>query len=315
MLRWRLLLGTVLIALLVLLFWLEGTQAAGAPPLAWLYPLLLVAAALGSQDLVYLYAARKWQPSKVLLTAGNLLLVTAAVTPYLFLPAGHALAKPWAWPAVMFSLMVLLAFLREMRRYEAPGESVLNLSLTIFGWSYLGWLLAVLVELRIGQITPVHGILAIGTLILFVKLGDTGAYTVGRLIGRHKVTPVLSPGKTWEGVAGAVVWAMLGGWAVATWWVPQLTSVAAATPLSTTNNPAASLLSTIPLTARWIIYGGVLALVGMLGDLAESLLKRDLGRKDSSDWLPGFGGTLDLLDSILFAGPVAYVVWQSGWLG
>ena len=64
-----------------------------------------------------------------------------------------------------------------------------------------------------------------------------------------------------------------------------------------------------------IIYGGLLAIVGMLGDLAESLLKRDVGRKDSSDWLPGFGGTLDLLDSILFAGPVAYVVWQSGWLG
>ncbi len=80
-------------------------------------------------------------------------------------------------------------------------------------------------------------------------------------------------------------------------------------------NSTASLFSNIPLTARWIIYGGVLAIVGMLGDLAESLLKRDLGRKDSSDWLPGFGGTLDLLDSILFAGPVAYVVWRSGWLG
>lgn len=314
MLRWRLLRGAALIALLVLLFWLEGTQAAGAPPLTWLYPLLLVAAALGSQDLVYLYAARKWQPSQALLTAGNLLLVTAAVTPYLFLPAGHTLATPWAWPAVAFSLLVLLAFLREMRKYEAPDKSVLNLSLTIFGWSYLGWLLAVLVELRVGQVTPAHGILAIGTLILFVKLGDTGAYTVGRLIGRHKVTPVLSPGKTWEGVAGAVVWAMLGGWAVATYWVPQLSLAEAAAPLSTTDYPAASLFSNFPLTARWIIYGGVLALVGMLGDLAESLLKRDLGRKDSSDWLPGFGGTLDLLDSILFAGPVAYVVWKSGWL-
>lgn len=315
MLRWRLLLGAALIALLVLLFWLEGAQAAGAPPLAWLYPLLLSVAALGSQDLVYLYAARGWQPSKGLLTAGNMLLVTAAVTPSLFLPAGHALATPWAWPAVVFALFVLVAFLREMRRYEAPGESVLNLALTIFGWSYLGWLLAVLVELRVGQATPAHGILAIGTLILFVKLGDTGAYTVGRLIGRHKVTPVLSPGKTWEGVAGAVVWAMLGGWAVAAWWVPLLASAEAASAQSSIDNPGASLFSTIPLAARWIAYGGLLAVVGMLGDLAESLLKRDLGRKDSSDWLPGFGGTLDLLDSILFAGPVAYVVWQSGWLG
>jgi phosphatidate cytidylyltransferase len=314
MLRWRLLLGAALIALLVLLFWLEGTQAAGAPPLAWLYPLLLTAAALGSQDLVYLYAARKWQPSNALLAIGNLLLVTAAVTPYLFLPAKHALAIPWAWPAVAFSLLVLLAFLCEMRAYAAPDKSVLNLALTIFGWSYLGWMLAVLVELRAGQATPAHGILAIGTLILFVKLGDTGAYTVGRMIGRHKVTPVLSPGKTWEGVAGAVVWAMLGGWAVATYWVPQLSPAEAPSLGTTTDYPTASLLSNFSLTTRWIIYGGLLAFVGMLGDLAESLLKRDLGRKDSSDWLPGFGGTLDLLDSILFASPVAYVVWQSGWL-
>jgi phosphatidate cytidylyltransferase len=314
MLRWRLLLGAALIALLVLLFWLEGTQAAGAPPLAWLYPLLLTAAALGSQDLVYLYAARKWHPSNALLTAGNMLLVTAAVTPALFLPANHAIAVPWAWTAVVFGLLILLTFLREMRKYEAPGESVLNLALTIFGWSYVGWLLAVLVELRVGQNTPAHGILAIGTLILFVKLGDTGAYTIGRLFGRHKVTPVLSPGKTWEGVAGAVVWTMLGGWAVATWWVPQLSSTGANSASASSDFLGASLLSSIPLTARWIIYGGIMAIVGMLGDLAESLLKRDLGRKDSSDWLPGFGGTLDLLDSILFAGPVAYVVWHSGWL-
>lgn len=314
MLRWRLLLGTALIALLVLLFWLEGVQAAGAPPLAWLYPLLMAAAALGSQDLVYLYAARKWHPSNLLLTAGNLLLVTAAVTPYLFLPAGHGLAKPWAWPAVMFSLLVLIAFLREMRQYEAPDKSVLNLALTIFGWSYLGWLLAVLVELRVGQATPAQGILAIGTLILFVKLGDTGAYTVGRLFGRHKVTPVLSPGKTWEGVAGAVVWVMLGGWGVATWWIPQLPATANVHALNW-GTAWSEIVASIPLTVRWIACGGLLAVMGMLGDLAESLLKRDLGRKDSSDWLPGFGGTLDLLDSILFAGPVAYVVWQSGWLG
>jgi phosphatidate cytidylyltransferase len=61
-------------------------------------------------------------------------------------------------------------------------------------------------------------------------------------------------------------------------------------------------------------YGVLIGLVGLLGDLAESLLKRDLGRKDSSNWMPGFGGVLDLLDSILFAAPVAFVCWVAGWV-
>lgn len=313
MLRWRLLLGTALIALLVLLFWLEGIQAAGAPPLAWLFPLLLAAAWLGSNDLAYLYWARGWKPSTILLTLGNVVLVTASVVPGLFLPAGHPTAIPWAWPMVAFVLLILLAFLREMYAYQAPGDSVLNLALTVCGWSYLGLLLTVLVELRVGQVTPAQGILAIGSLILFVKLGDTGAYTIGRLFGRHKVTPVLSPGKTWEGVAGAVVWVMLGGWGVAAWWIPQLPATANV-HAQHWGTAWVEIVASIPLAVRWIAYGGLLAVVGIIGDLAESLLKRDLGRKNSSDWLPGFGGTLDLLDSILFAGPVAYVVWQSGWL-
>ena len=62
----------------------------------------------------------------------------------------------------------------------------------------------------------------------------------------------------------------------------------------------------------WLAYGVIIGVVGLLGDLAESLIKRDLGRKDSSAWMPGFGGVLDLLDSILFAAPVAYLCWVAG---
>jgi len=66
---------------------------------------------------------------------------------------------------------------------------------------------------------------------------------------------------------------------------------------------------------RWLIFGIVVGGTGIAGDLAESLLKRDLGRKDSSRWMPGFGGVLDLLDSLLFAAPVAYVCWALGLVG
>jgi phosphatidate cytidylyltransferase len=110
------------------------------------------------------------------------------------------------------------------------------------------------------------------------------------------MTPLLSPGKTWEGAAGAVVFAAFAAWLVLILWVEHKGTVGAD--------------SQSPLP--WLVYGVLVGVVGLLGDLAESLLKRDLGRKDSSSWMPGFGGVLDLLDSILFAAPVAYLLWIAG---
>jgi phosphatidate cytidylyltransferase len=136
------------------------------------------------------------------------------------------------------------------------------------------------------------------SLILVVKLGDIGAYTLGRLFGRHKMAPVLSPGKTWEGALGAVLAACLGGWLSGFWLVPAMTTATGTVE-----------------TWRWLVYGVLVGVFGLLGDLAESLIKRDVGRKDSSTWMPGFGGVLDILDSILFAAPVAYLCWVSGLVG
>ena len=130
-------------------------------------------------------------------------------------------------------------------------------------------------------------------------MGDTGAYTVGRLIGRHKMSPYISPGKTIEGAVGALAIATLASWAAFRWLVP---------------------ISTDPSLVRgpwwgWIVFGLAIGLVGMAGDLAESLLKRDVGQKDSSTWMPGFGGILDMLDSILLAAPVAYALFALGIVG
>jgi phosphatidate cytidylyltransferase len=93
-----------------------------------------------------------------------------------------------------------------------------------------------------------------------------------------------------------VFFAALAAWLVLTLWVERKPS-----------SGDASLNG-----ASWIVYGLLVGIVGLLGDLAESLLKRDLGRKDSSSWMPGFGGVLDILDSILFAAPVAYLLWVAG---
>ncbi len=120
--------------------------------------------------------------------------------------------------------------------------------------------------------------------LLIVVFTDVGAYASGLAFGRHKLAPVISPGKTWEGFAGSIVVAIAFG----------------------------AVLAPLMLQQPWwvgAIMGVLLALVGTAGDLTESLIKRDLGIKDISTWLPGHGGFLDRLDSILPSAAVAYVIY------
>lgn len=120
--------------------------------------------------------------------------------------------------------------------------------------------------------------------IIIVVVTDIGAYASGLAFGRHKLAPTISPGKTWEGFAGSIVAAVVAG----------------------------ILLAWLMLGQPWwvgIVLGVLLALVGTMGDLTESLLKRDLGVKDISTWLPGHGGFLDRLDSILPSAAVAYAAY------
>jgi phosphatidate cytidylyltransferase len=191
-----------------------------------------------------------------------------------------------SWPWLAFGLIILIAFFGEIHRYQKPGGVTINLAGTIFGTAYIGFLFSFVVLLRLNWTVG-----ALASLIVVVKLGDIGAYTVGRLIGRHKMAPVLSPGKTIEGACGAVAFAVLGSWLVAGLLFPYCLGMA---------------------VTGWLLYGILVGLAGLFGDLAESLLKRDVGAKDSSEWLPGFGGVLDILDSILFAAPVAYACWAMG---
>jgi phosphatidate cytidylyltransferase len=137
-------------------------------------------------------------------------------------------------------------------------------------------------------------------------MGDIGAYTVGRLIGRHKMAPLISPGKTIEGAFGALAFSCLGAWLAFQFVVPW-----------TAEHSAVAMQWSHPwsLWWGWIVFGLLVGAAGMLGDLAESLLKRDVGRKDSSTWLPGFGGVLDILDSLLLSAPVAWACWFFGLVG
>ncbi len=120
--------------------------------------------------------------------------------------------------------------------------------------------------------------------IVTVVATDIGAYATGLLFGRHKLAPNISPGKTWEGFAGSIVFAIVAG----------------------------ILFALLLLHQHWwvgLVMGLLLALVGTAGDLTESLIKRDIGIKDISTWLPGHGGFLDRLDSILPSAAVAYIIF------
>jgi phosphatidate cytidylyltransferase len=118
--------------------------------------------------------------------------------------------------------------------------------------------------------------------VFVIKSSDIGAYTFGRLFGRHKLAPRVSPGKTWEGLGGAVVFAAVVSLAFAL---------------------------IFGIMRVWIapVFGATMAVVGQLSDLSESMLKRDAQQKDSSNRVPGFGGILDVIDSPLFAAPCAYL--------
>ncbi|MHB0957377.1 MAG: phosphatidate cytidylyltransferase [Pirellulaceae bacterium] len=302
MLKLRLLSATVLICGLVGLLYLDGT-AAGSWPGIWLLPLAVIAALLMVYELLDLWTDRPDRPLAWPLYAGVLLTVTLAAVPMLWrltgqpyppaCPLGHL-----GWPLIGVSAGVALAFCGEMTRYTQPGRSTGSLALSVLALNYAGLLMSFLVALRIvGQQT--WGLAAVVSVIVIVKLSDTGAYFTGRAWGRHKMAAVLSPKKTIEGALGGMVAACLGAVLCYLWLVPQLVP------------PGLHLGSLI----GWLVYGLVLAMAGMFGDLAESLLKRDVGRKDSSHWLPGLGGVLDVLDSILFAGAPAYICWVAGLVG
>ena len=176
----------------------------------------------------------------------------------------------------LFTTFALAFLLKAIS--EARAASTIAISGTVMGAVWIGGGLAFLVLLRE---LPDHGRLATITVLLAVWAGDTFAYFGGRLIGRHKLAPTTSPGKTWEGLA-----------------VGTLATVFVA---------FVALYHQHFLTiGESIVLGFAIAIAAPLGDLFESLLKRDMDVKDTGTLLGGHGGMLDRIDALLFAAPAAY---------
>ena len=286
MLGWRIAISAVLIPSLIGIFYLDAHAGTQAPFLLILAELLALRSTWELTELLREDASRLRLPV-LFLCAGSL--VGSAWVPYL---TGASDGIDLTPVALCFAIVVMLLCANRATRFDRPGGNNETLGLELLIVSYSGLLLAVTAQLR-WVAGAEAGYLVLGSLLVCAKGGDIGAYTFGRLFGKMKLAPRLSPNKTRAGAVGAVLGAALLGWA---WlWI--------ATPLF---NP------------QWrrcamsvaLLYGAVIGLAGLVGDLCESLLKRDVGRKDSAALLPGFGGLLDLLDSVIYAGPVALLLWR-----
>jgi phosphatidate cytidylyltransferase len=180
-------------------------------------------------------------------------------------------------------LFVLGLCLRQFfSRTNTAG--ILAISTTLFGLMYVPWLLNFIQ--KINFFPEVQGHYFLLYFVVITKFSDTGAYLVGSLIGRHKMIPRVSPGKTWEGFCGALAVSVLASVGFVYYVGDRMQGM---------NQMHA------------VILGFLLGLAAVVGDLIESIFKREAGIKDSGHFFPGIGGILDLLDSLLFNAPIMYL--------
>jgi phosphatidate cytidylyltransferase len=261
-------LGTLLVLLIVLMLAVDSTWEAG-----FVYcGVLLAMVALGLHEFAYL--ARR-------LGLGTDLraLVIGGVALSLVQWAGMATGAfdPWLWSGALLSALLMGVFGVRIVRGEI-GESLQSVGSYVLGWTYVPVMLGFLTAVRLRW--GVAGLIAV---VGVCKAGSSGAYFAGSLLGRRKLVPRVSPGKTVAGAVGAVVAAVAVSWGLSV------------SPLGVMTPGAA------------VVFGLLAALTGIFGDLAESLLKRQADIKDSGSLLPGFGGMLDMLDDVLFTAPLGFV--------
>jgi phosphatidate cytidylyltransferase len=282
MLKYRLVFGTLMTvffaALVIFDGWMDGTLTASAADdkpvqgtiLCILIALLVIPAQLELSKLAEAKNLKIFSPISII--------------------ASILFATSWYWPQFLqiepriylyfipaFVLMALLLY-----QYIRYGTSAVlaNCGASYFSIIYLGLLGAFVLAVRID-----FGPWALLMFVFVVKSADIGAYSLGSLFGKHKFSPEISPGKSWEGMAGAVATAIIVAILFAiscdimVWWLA-------------------------------VIFGCCFAFIGQMGDLAESMIKRDARQKDSAIAVPGFGGILDILDSLLPAAPFAYLFFM-----
>ncbi len=295
---WRLLLGSVWIAGISLVLYVDTLLHAAHSPVILILGIVLSLRA--SHELTKLLQHQHINCS----TTANLATLLVAISPWIHhiwdaefrLPDDSKSPFFSTFIALMAALMAI--FISRAKQFVKPGNTMIPLAADGFMIVYLGVPLAVIGLLRLQgpDLSPNASLLPLIATLVIIKGTDTGAYSFGKLIGKNKLAPILSPGKTIEGAIGGIAFGVGGGLLVLYVIPQQVASIPVSVSLS------------------WIITAAIFTSVsGQIGDLAESLIKRDVQQKDSAPLMPGLGGVLDLLDSLLMAAPIAYFFWIIRW--
>jgi len=257
--------------------------AVGLPAIiygGWFYFLLMGGfLVVGAWEYVRLYRAVKYEPNELVTVGGVLVLVTAR-----FFFADVAIP--------LFVLLILVAMASHLLSYErGRDQSAMDFGVTTTGIVYIGWIGSYLLDLR--------NFSADGGWWLMIVLpivwgGDTGGYSIGSVYGRHKMAPRLSPKKSWEGYFAGIFTSVLIG----SFFSYAFSSMAP--------QPLAGLIDPI----KGALLGLVIGALAPLGDLGESMFKRQSGLKDSSNIFPGHGGVLDRIDSWIWGAAIGYFLIQ-----
>jgi len=295
----RLTYGPLMLAGLFLLLWLDhafelrthGWLGKYAPETrgvggVGILILLLIILPVAVRELAQLFSAENVRPYRFLTALGSGLLVIHAFC------TQFPKFQPIAASTLAFILvMIMIAVALTHAINKQTDQAIVHMAGTVLAMLYLGGLAWFIIALRVKH-SPhpapegFHGsTMTILMILLVVKFTDIGAYFGGRALGKHKLIPWLSPGKTWEGLICGVLTAGAVGAICAAWM----------------------------LNLHWhraLAFGIVIGAVGQAGDLLESMMKRDAEVKDSGKIIPGFGGILDVIDSPLLAAPFAYLVFS-----
>ena len=269
MLRTRVIVAAILLPIGLALIYIGGWAFSG---------FVMIIVGLAAWEYSQIFRASELQPSLAIAVAGA---------------AGLALGRAWNGfdsAPILISVILIAAMIYHMVNYERGRDQAgTDFAITLSAAFYIGWLGAYLISIR----SLPEGFWWLLLVLPIVWLADSGAYFIGRAYGKRKLSPRLSPKKTWEGYLGGVLIGTLGAVGLAYLW-----QIWAGPEFSITYLQAGML-------------GLLLSTITTLGDLGESMIKRQSGVKDSSNLIPGHGGVFDRIDSWLWAALIGYyfIIW------